>query len=248
MPVIVVGGNEIAFTMQGEGDASMVFVHGIGTDASSWQALVQHFSKTYKCYTFDLKGFGESRINASNVSFRVDALAKDLGDILDKLNVQGTFYIIGDNTGALAALKADIDDRVKGKGIIAINAADKYKCKVKAKALVKGIDGSGLRMVDKMNLKERVEKKADLVDQWAKETGTVDFSSDSPYIETPVDFIVGKANSHVSVKDCEGSVGRIPKSRVTVVDGGDFPAVQCPDELAKEITDFVTAFIPSLEL
>jgi pimeloyl-ACP methyl ester carboxylesterase len=214
MPVIVIAANEITFDVQGQGDQAMVFIHGIGADFNVWKPLVEHFSKqNFKCYRFDWKGFGESRMNVDS-SFAPSILAKEIKAIIDQLNIKGgEFYIIGDNAGALAVLQADIDDLVRCKGLIAINTSDKFKSKAKYKQLYKAIiDNNKMKMVEKMALKEHFEKKQPAIEAWLKEIASIDLSSGAQYIETPVDFITTNHNSFVNLKDCEGSVSRIPRS------------------------------------
>ncbi|MEX2682371.1 MAG: alpha/beta fold hydrolase [Candidatus Sigynarchaeota archaeon] len=247
MPIIVIAANEISFDVQGQGDCAMLFVHGIGTDFTIWKPLVDHFSSRFKCYRFDWKGFGESRLNVTS-NFAPSILAKELKAIIEQLNIKLDMYIIADNAGALAALQADIDDLLHCKGIIALNIADKFKMKAKYKQLYKSlIDSTKLKMVDKMALKEQFEKKQVLIESWLKEISSIDMSTKTEYVETPVDLIIGKDNNFVTFKDCEGTVGRIPKSRVVQMDGGDFIVLENPSAVIQEIESFIGKYIPSLE-
>ncbi len=247
MPVIVIAANEISFDVQGQGDRAMLFVHGIGADFTIWKPLVDHFNSNFKCYRFDWKGFGESRLNVDS-AFAPEILAKELKSIIEELNIKTEFYIIADNAGALAVLKAEIDDLVRCKGIIAINTADKFKLKTKYKQLYKSVlDNTKLKMVEKMALKEQFEKKQTFIEAWLKEISSIDMSTRTEFIETPVDFLIGKDNSFVSLKDCEGTVGRIPRSRVIQVDGGDFIMLENTSVVIKEIENFIDIYIPSLD-
>jgi pimeloyl-ACP methyl ester carboxylesterase len=246
MPVIVIAANEVSFDVQGQGAFAMLFVHGIGGDFTIWKPLIDHFSSNFKCYRFDWKGFGESRLNV-NSAFTPAILAKELKAIVEELNIKSEFYIIADNAGALAALQADIDDLVRCKGIIAINIADKFKLKAKYKQLYKSIlDNTKLKMVEKMSLKEHFEKKQANIDAWLKDISSIDLSSSTEYVETPVDILIGKDNSFVSLKDCEGTVGRISRSRVVQVDGGDFIMLENSSAVIKEIENFIGNYIPGL--
>jgi len=249
MPVIVVAANEIAFQMVGTGDQCLLFIHGIGEDFNIWRALAEHFSSSFKCFQFSWKGFGDSKMNITT-SFSPDILAKELKAIIDELNIKADtdLYIIANNAGALAAIKADMDDLVHSKGIIAINIADKFKLKMKYKQLFKALmDNNKMKMVEKMNLKDAFEKKQALIDTWLRETAAVDLATKSPYIETPIDFIIGKSNDYVTMKDVEASVDRIPSSRVIQLDACDWPMLENPDALITEIEDFIGKYIPSLD-
>ena len=248
MPVIVVAANEIAFHMSGEGDQCMLFVHGIGEDFNIWKPIVDHFSSSFKCFQFSWKGFGDSKMNIAT-GFTPDILAKELKGIIEELNIKSDLYIIANNAGALAAIKADMDDLVHCKAIIAINIADKFKMKTKYKQLYKSLmDNSKMKMVEKMNLKDAFEKKQALIETWLRETSTVDLASKAPYIEIPIDFVLGKNNDYVTVKDVEATVGRISSSRVQVInDASNWPMLENSSALIKEIEDFIGQYIPSLD-
>lgn len=247
MPVIVIAANELTFDVQGQGEKAMLFVHGIGTDFTIWKPLIDHFSSNFKCYRFDWKGFGESRLNVAS-SFAPDILAKELKAIIEELNIKTEFYIIADNAGALAALQADISDLVRCKGMVLFNIADKFKVKAKYKQLYKSVlDNTRLKMVEKMNVKELFEKKQVIIESWLKDIASIDMSTGTEYIETPVDIIMGKDNSFVTFKECEATVKRIPKSRVTQLDGGDFVMLENASAVIKEIENFISVFIPGLD-
>nr|MDO8116655.1 alpha/beta hydrolase [Candidatus Sigynarchaeota archaeon] len=219
---------------------------GICGNMAFWTTIIDKLSKKYKCVRFDWKGHGDSKLTAPQSSFSVETMAKELKYTLDELHVKDTFYIVGDNMGALCALQADIDDLVNCKGIVAINVADKFKVKVKFKQILKNIDESKIKMADKVIAKEAAELSQPSADAWLKEVSSVDMSSKSPYINTPVELIIGDGNSFVSMKDCEATVGRIVNSKVISMAGGDLVVLANPDEIAKEIADFIENYIPSL--
>lgn len=247
MAVIVVGGNKIEFDMQGNGDSTMVFLHGIGSDMSVWNELVDYFSPKYKIVRFDWKGFGESKINAPDPSFAIETMARELQAILDNLNVGSNFYVIADFPSSIIALKADIDELVKSDGIIAINAADKGKVKVKFNKFSKNLTKeASIKMQDRVRIEGAIQVREEIITQWLKECKQFDISRESPYINTPVDFVIGQKNTSVSEKDAIQTVGRIPVSRVTMLEGGDLLMLENPKRLISEIEDFIENYIPEM--
>ena len=40
------------------GRSKLIFLHGIGTDASSWQLQLEHFATAYSCHAWNLPGYG----------------------------------------------------------------------------------------------------------------------------------------------------------------------------------------------
>ncbi len=246
MPVVTVAGNQISFDMKGDSEDTVILLHGIFGNMAYWTAIMDTLSKKFKCVRFDWKGHGDSKLTAPQANFSAETMARELKQTIDELNIKDGYYIIGDNASALIALKADIDDLLKPKGIVAINVADKFKAKTKFKQFMKSIDDSKLKMADKVIAKEAAEQGQQHSEAWLKEVSSVDISSESPYINTPVDFIIGDGNSFASMKDCEATVGRIANSKVINIAGGDLVALANPDAISREIIDFIENFIPSL--
>ena len=247
MTNIIVNSNHINFNIEGDGDECLVFMHGICSDMSVWKKQVEFFANQYKVVTFDWKGHGSSRINFPETSFEMEAMARELSSILEKLNVDNPYIIAADVSG-LVALKADIDDLVRSKGIMGINFADKMKVKTKYKAWKNLIDHVDLSMNEKLGMQACFSKiKQENVEAWLQAASSVNLEHESPYISTPVDFLHAVDNPFVSLKDVEASVSRIPNSRVfSMKKGGLFPMISDPVTLNVEIKDFIENYIPSI--
>jgi pimeloyl-ACP methyl ester carboxylesterase len=77
-------GTQISFEVHGEGEPTLIFVHGWSCDARYWRAQVPHFSKTHRVVALDLAGHGHSgttREHYSMLSFGedVEAVTKAVG-------------------------------------------------------------------------------------------------------------------------------------------------------------------------
>ncbi|MHA1682670.1 MAG: alpha/beta fold hydrolase [Promethearchaeota archaeon] len=251
MNTIVVGGNEIHFEIRNESNSedTFVFIHGIGTSMEIWDAQVAYFSNKYKTVRFDWKGSGNSRLNEPEPDFSMPRLAKDLAGILENLNVHEP-YLVAQDVGGLVVLKADIDDLVKSKGMVLVNCSDRNKGKLKYKSVAKWVQNKSpsLSMKESLSIREMFEKtKPEVINGWLKSAGDVDFTTDSPYISTPIDFIIGSGNSFVKAKEVEDAVNRIPKSRMTIMNKADFVMLEDKDGTNKEIEDFVDNYIKEME-
>ena len=53
-------GTPISYEVYGEGEPTLVFIHGWSCDARYWRAQVSHFSKKHRVVTLDLAGHGHS--------------------------------------------------------------------------------------------------------------------------------------------------------------------------------------------
>jgi len=61
----------------------LVFVHGIGQNQTVWKAYAKHFSKRYRCLTYDCRGHGKSQYK----KISIDNLADDLYKLLQAENI-----------------------------------------------------------------------------------------------------------------------------------------------------------------
>jgi 3-oxoadipate enol-lactonase len=92
-----VNGIRMYYESHGEGEA-VVFAHGAGGNHLSWWQQVPHFSKSYRCITFDHRGFGRS----TDVEGGPGAVAfvEDLRALLDHLGIEKAFLVAQSMGGA----------------------------------------------------------------------------------------------------------------------------------------------------
>lgn len=53
-------GYTIAFTDEGRGDKTIIFIHGLGSYLQAWIKNVEDLKKDYRCISIDLPGYGKS--------------------------------------------------------------------------------------------------------------------------------------------------------------------------------------------
>jgi esterase len=78
---------------------AMVLVHGSGTDASAWAAVVPELSKTWRVIALDQRGHGGS-VRAGEYSFEL--MRDDLLEFVDKLGLD-EFLLCGHSMGGTVA-------------------------------------------------------------------------------------------------------------------------------------------------
>ena len=100
MPHAPVNGIEIYYETSGEGPA-VVFAHGKGGNHISWWQQVPVFSRTFRCVTFDHRGWGQS-LNPKG-SIGREAFVDDLRGLLDHLEIDRTF-LVAQSMGGLTCL------------------------------------------------------------------------------------------------------------------------------------------------
>lgn len=112
-------GVRIAYEVTGEGEPTLVFVHGWCCDRSYWQAQVQHFSQRHRVMAIDLAGHGESGQNRAE--WTIQAFAADVIAVLEQLDV-ATAVLIGHSLGGPIVLEAGIRAPDRALGVIGVEA------------------------------------------------------------------------------------------------------------------------------
>ena len=101
----------INYSDSGKGDA-FLFIPGLTGILDAWDFQIPHFSKQYRCISFDHRGTGESDkpLNA----YSTDLIAKDAIALMDTLDIDKAF-VAGTSTGGcvLQNLALDYPDRIK---------------------------------------------------------------------------------------------------------------------------------------
>jgi 3-oxoadipate enol-lactonase len=100
MPQAKINGIDLYYETHGEGPA-LVFAHGGGGSHLSWWQQVPQFSKSYRCVTFDHRGFGLSREATDGPGAR--AFVEDLRALLDHLGIEEA-ALVGQSMGGWTVL------------------------------------------------------------------------------------------------------------------------------------------------
>lgn len=74
----------IHYEVVGEGEPTLVFVHGWSCDRSYWKNQVDEFARTYQVVTIDMGGHGESGLGREN--WTLAAFGADVAAVVNKLN------------------------------------------------------------------------------------------------------------------------------------------------------------------
>lgn len=111
-------GVRIAYEVTGEGEPTLVFVHGWSCDRSYWQAQIQHLSQQHRVVAIDLAGHGESGLNRAE--WTIQAFAADVIAVLEHLDV-ATAVLIGHSMGGPIVLEAGIRTPNRVLGVIGVD-------------------------------------------------------------------------------------------------------------------------------
>lgn len=86
----------------GTGDP-VIFVHEFAGDARSWEPQIRRLSRTFRCITFNARGYPPSDVPPDVGSYGADIAASDIGSVLDHFSAAKA-HLVGSSMGAYASL------------------------------------------------------------------------------------------------------------------------------------------------
>jgi pimeloyl-ACP methyl ester carboxylesterase len=116
MPVAEVNGQQIAYDDTGGEGPALIFSHGFLMDRTMFSAQVEGLSDTYRCVTWDERGFGDTPVDGP---FTYWDSADDVVALMDHLGIDDA-VLIGMSQGGYLSLRAALahPDRVRGVVLI----------------------------------------------------------------------------------------------------------------------------------
>ncbi|MBX0334390.1 alpha/beta hydrolase [Pontibacter sp. HSC-14F20] len=113
--VTLPNGVNIAYTDEGTGPETLIFIHGLGSYLPAWDKNVGELSQYYRCIAIDLPGYGKSDktgITAGMVSYAADVLA-----LLDALKIKQA-TLVGHSMGGQIAITAALKQPQRIKHLV----------------------------------------------------------------------------------------------------------------------------------
>jgi len=114
---INIGGRDIRYVQQGDGEQNVVLIHGFGGDIDNWLFNLGDLSAKATVYALDLPGHGQSSKEVGDGS--LETLAQCVVDFMDELDITKA-HLVGHSMGGAIAQQIAIDhpDRVASLGLI----------------------------------------------------------------------------------------------------------------------------------
>lgn len=112
---------KVAFTDEGHGGIPIVFVHSFGGDSSHWEYIKDRFVLDRRVIRIELRGHGEST-PPKDGDYRISSLAKDIGSVVDSLELK-KFILVGHSMGGSAALEYAGTNPGRVVGLVLLDAA-----------------------------------------------------------------------------------------------------------------------------
>ena len=96
-------GTKLFYGIEGKGKP-LVFCYGLICSSLHWTYQVEHFRKSYQTIWFDYRGHQNSEMPKDLKTLTLENIARDLGTILDELNIQEV-VLLGHSMGVNVALE-----------------------------------------------------------------------------------------------------------------------------------------------
>jgi pimeloyl-ACP methyl ester carboxylesterase len=96
---------KIAYKDAGEGDTTLLFVHGSFIDMNYWSAQKEYFKQYYRIITIDLPGHGKS--GKGRTTWSIQEFGDDVCTVINELNLKNVI-LIGHSMGGDVILEAAV--------------------------------------------------------------------------------------------------------------------------------------------
>jgi len=109
---------EINYFQQGQGDTTLLFLHGWCIDGTYWKNQVDYFSKNYTVYAIDLPGFGQSK--ATRTNWTIEEYANDVIAFIDSMKLRNV-VIVGHSMAGEIMLQTALSNNPQIVGIVGVD-------------------------------------------------------------------------------------------------------------------------------
>jgi pimeloyl-ACP methyl ester carboxylesterase len=103
MPTITTNDSVRLYYEETGSGAPVIFVHEFAGDFRSWEPQVRHFSRRYRCITYNARGYPPSDVPTDVESYSQRFARDDILRVMDALGIQRA-HIVGLSMGGFAAL------------------------------------------------------------------------------------------------------------------------------------------------
>ena len=248
------------------GEKSIVFTHGFGTDQSGWSGILPAFEKDYKIVVFDNAGAGGSDPAAfsPNKYSTLQTYADDLIEICDALALRD-IILVGHSMGGMAGILACLKRPHLAARLVLIGASPRYlndtnytggfdqatldafyaQMSTNYFAWVSGFAPAAMANAHRPGLAKRFAGtlqaiRPDIAQSVAKVIFQSDYRSVIPLLDT--ETLLLQANNDIAVP-MEVAVylhRHIENSTLKIVNAeGHFPHISAPSEIVTAIKAFI---------
>lgn len=104
---IKINSETIAYTDEGDGDKTLLFVHGLSSNLDSWKKNIKGLRSDFRTISIDLPGYGKS--SRSKTDYSLAEYAGMLINVVDQLNLKNVI-LVGHSMGGQIAMHSVIEN------------------------------------------------------------------------------------------------------------------------------------------
>jgi len=112
-------GNPVFYTDEGEGDETILLIHGGACDSHDWSAQIAPFTAKYRVIAPDLRGRGRSPSSSAGGHSPAD-FTSDLARLIDELDA-GPVVAMGHSLGGLVASMLAVEHPESVRAVVAVD-------------------------------------------------------------------------------------------------------------------------------
>ncbi len=250
-------GVKIKFDVQGEGEPTLVFVHGWSNHKGFWDAQVSHFSEIYSTVAIDLAGFGESGSNRN--SWTMESFSEDVIAVINMLDLQNV-VLVGFSMGAPVVIETSnkIPDQISG--LILVDILQNIEAQIPQEQITGMLNNWKEIFADKNRIHELLPSGLDqaIIDRYISEVYTV---SKTGWWESLEDFFhwsnescieslknlqvpLMSINSTHTSTDVDAYLKYIPSYKLKIIDTISHLVIwEAPDEFNRLLEECIQEFI-----
>ena len=98
--VLLKDGRRLGYSLSGEGNTTVVFENGLGTEKDTWTAVTNRLTDHCQLLTYDRAGFGNSQ-ESSLQQLTFHSICEDLAELLSILDLKTPIVLVGHSFGGL---------------------------------------------------------------------------------------------------------------------------------------------------
>ena len=117
MPYVEALGAKLYFEECGQG-YPIIFIHEFASDMRGWERQIRHFSRGYRCITYNARGYPPSDVPEDAASYSWQFAVDDIDAVMRGLKIKRA-HLIGLSMGGYAALQFELRHPGKASAIVA---------------------------------------------------------------------------------------------------------------------------------
>lgn len=143
-------GETIAYREAGQGEVTVVLIHGNMSSSVHFQNLMTKLERKYKVYAIDMVGFGDSSYRRK--IFSLEDFSRDISEFIKHFDLNN-IYLVGWSTGGGVVLETAVDNQDRVKGIFLLSSVA-----VNGMVVSKlNLNSWGLMQMDRISLKKDIK-------------------------------------------------------------------------------------------